>query len=250
MIKKIMLAMVLLVSLANAQFQDFKQFQKTQNWADAQGIFGIVPLDNLNLLVHPAYTLGVADNPSSLGTEVLGSNLISNGDFHDFTMEDDANSIGHYIFTDYSAEDDNNFMGSERSGSEVVKANPDMVTDSDSDGVTDGLAIPTITSSLGSDSDGNYQLVTGDGVTNMSINIITGTLTSGKTYKIDIWYKNNLNSSAYLNANPYEALGTLSLKTELTKVTTYYTPAANKDYIYIYRSSPTGNFSVIQGRCY
>jgi hypothetical protein len=31
----------------------------------------------------------------------LGSNLVTNGDFHDFTMENDANTLGHWIFDSY-----------------------------------------------------------------------------------------------------------------------------------------------------
>jgi hypothetical protein len=52
-------------------------------------------------------------------TEFLGPNLISNGDFHDFTMEDNVNSIGHYIFDEsYVEEDGLESILSERSGSE------------------------------------------------------------------------------------------------------------------------------------
>ena len=35
------------------------------------------------------------------GALSLGDNLITNGDFHDFTMEDDANVKGHWIFDSY-----------------------------------------------------------------------------------------------------------------------------------------------------
>jgi hypothetical protein len=51
----------------------------------------------LKLLVDPQRDLGIYPSaPSS--TEDLGADVVTNGDFHDFTMLDDANVKGHWIF--------------------------------------------------------------------------------------------------------------------------------------------------------
>jgi hypothetical protein len=55
----------------------------------------------------------------SLGGAKYGSNLLTNGDFHDFTMEDDGNVTAHWIFDkSYTAEDGLLSIMSERQGSE------------------------------------------------------------------------------------------------------------------------------------
>jgi len=52
----------------------------------------------LKLLVDQGRQMGVHPVPDN---EVLGANIVENGDFHDFTMDNDSNVKGHWIFDDY-----------------------------------------------------------------------------------------------------------------------------------------------------
>jgi hypothetical protein len=51
----------------------------------ANGAIGLIPTKNLSLLTDPGATLGVGKG-NKKQTELLGNNLVTNGDFHDFTM--------------------------------------------------------------------------------------------------------------------------------------------------------------------
>ena len=82
--------------------------------------FGLHP-NNFSLLHSPGRQL------SPFGKELFGSKLVPNGDFRDFTMEDDANSVGHWIFDkSYEREDKNKYIGSERGGTESVHYQSDF----------------------------------------------------------------------------------------------------------------------------
>jgi hypothetical protein len=89
-----------------------------------QGVGDTITLDNITVrevLNADTPTDGFVED-FSLGGAKFGTDVLTNGDFRDFTMEDDVNSIGHYIFDkSYVNEDSNNYIGSERSGSETVK---------------------------------------------------------------------------------------------------------------------------------
>ena len=91
--------------------------------------------NNFSLLHSPGRQL------CPFGKELFGVNLVSNGDFRDFTMEDDANTVGHWIFDkSYEREDKNKYIGSERSGIETTRISGDFV-DTNEDGVADNWNI-------------------------------------------------------------------------------------------------------------
>ena len=152
--------------------------------------------NNFSLLHSPGRQL------SPFGKELLGGNLISNGDFRDFTMEDDANTIGHWIFDkSYEREDRNKYIGSERGGAETVILDEEEVTlvDTNEDGWADGYyasGSSTVTPSL----------ITGNGFTNNAQQVIEQVggniyfhnnglngLTTGVTYKISFNYTASAN---------------------------------------------------------
>lgn len=77
--------------------------------------------NNFSLLHSPGRQL------CPYGKELFKSKLVPNGDFRDFTMEDDANTVGHYIFDkSYEREDKNTYIGSERGGEETVHYQSDF----------------------------------------------------------------------------------------------------------------------------
>ena len=64
-------------------------------WADLGGWLqstGLPKQNALSLLLDPGRSMGTKAGP------ILGPNIVTNGDFHDFTMENDANVKGHWIF--------------------------------------------------------------------------------------------------------------------------------------------------------
>lgn len=95
----------------------FLLFGQQENWnAGWRGDWnklaaGLIPTKNLSLLIDPAFNIiSGAENFGGKNKPALtlDTNLVANGDFHDFTMENDVNTIGHWIFDDlyHATEDD------------------------------------------------------------------------------------------------------------------------------------------------
>jgi len=99
----------------------------------------------LKLLIDPRREIGL--NPVA-ASEALGSNVLVNGGFHDFTMENDANTVGHWIFDSvfnvenggggYIGEDWS--QGGANYGTELV-SNGDFSADSNNDGLADSWSV-------------------------------------------------------------------------------------------------------------
>ena len=90
----ILLLILLVFCVSNAQFHGM---YKWANWAHAEQ--DRIPKLNgaLKLLVDPNRQLF----GSNTCDWALGANIVENGDFHDFTMDNDSSVKGHWIFDAY-----------------------------------------------------------------------------------------------------------------------------------------------------
>jgi hypothetical protein len=201
MIKKILSGLLLLSSLAFGQYQGYDGFTKYKSF-NYYGGNPLIPTDNLALFVYPSYDFGLVGDNVAPDALTLGPNLVSNWDFHDFTMEDDANTIAHYIFTDYSTEDGNTYIGTERGGTETDLADMTSLTDADEDGwgsvgsdvyvdLTTADCTPSIVT--GNSFPTNAQRVVENNAGNFpAIDLRTiYTFTSGKTYRMTGWSRSH-----------------------------------------------------------
>jgi len=168
-------------------------------WADLGGWLqstGLPKQNALSLLLDPGRSMGTKAGP------ILGPNIVSNGDFHDFTMENDANTKGHWIFdSNYdAAEGGSGFIGQNWSegapvystGADIVPTNPTCEGD-----FTDGLApdwtsAGTITPSEQEGLTGSAQGFTSSVIINNgNVECLASPsgLTGGKTYKLTFYNK-------------------------------------------------------------
>ena len=98
---KYILSVLLLVGSLSAQWKDWSSYPEWDNWGKRQGSV-LIPTEGLKLLVDPGRQIiaGSPQNPQKPYAPLqYGSELVDNGDFHDFTFENDANTVGHWVFS-------------------------------------------------------------------------------------------------------------------------------------------------------
>lgn len=159
----------------------------------------------LKLLFNPGKILNTDYGDS------VGDNLVTNGDFHDFTMENDANVKGHWIFDSFFDQQENGAgvvvqdwsQGTPSLGSEIV-TNGSNWTDSNEDGLADSWvktgasAVTEIVRAPGFT--GRAQKITAGASENTNIyQALTGLLTVGKTYILSAKVQSNNGCNIYFH---------------------------------------------------
>jgi hypothetical protein len=101
---KYILSVLLLVGSLSAQWKDWSSYPEWDNWGKRQGSV-LIPTEGLKLLVDPGRQI-IANSPQNpqkpYAPLQYGSELVDNGDFHDFTIDVSKYApYEYYIFDDY-----------------------------------------------------------------------------------------------------------------------------------------------------